>query len=287
MADITAKMVASLRKRTGCGMMDCKKALIENDGDEEKAIDWLRQKGLARAAKRADREATEGVLALHLSDDASVAAVVQLASETDFVAKNEEFIAYANAAAELIAGNADLADEAKLREQAHPSGGTFGSVLDDLTNKLGENLGIGKLSRFTADNGWVGGYVHGNGKLAAVVTLAWDGDGKPDAPPEGLGKDIGMQIVARAPLALRREDVPADEVEREKAVYMSSEALQKKPENIRGKIVEGQINKWFAEQVLLEQPFVKDDKQSVATHVSQAGEGKVTIAAYERFAIGG
>jgi len=286
MADITAKMVAELRKRTGCGMMDCKKALVENDGDVENAIDWLRQKGLARAAKRADREATEGVLALHINDDQSVAAVVQLGSETDFVARNDEFIAYANAAAELVAGNAELADEAKLREAAHPAGGTFGSVLQDMTNKLGENLGIGKISRFTADNGWVGGYVHGNGKLAAVVSLAWEGDGKPATPPEGLAKDVGMQIVARAPLALRREDVPADEVEREKGVYLASEALQKKPENIRGKIVEGQLNKWFAEQVLLEQPFVKDDKQSVATHVSQAGEGKITIAAYERFAVG-
>jgi elongation factor Ts len=286
MAEITAKMVAELRKRTGCGMMDCKKALVENDGDVENAIDWLRQKGLARAAKRADREATEGVLALHLSADHGAASVVQLASETDFVARNDEFIAYANAAAELVTGNADLADVEKLRAADHPAGGTFGSVLDDLTNKLGENLSIATVSRFASDNGWVGGYVHGNGKLAAVVTLAWDGDGKPDAPPEGLAKDIGMQIVARAPLALRREDVPADEVEREKGVYLASEALQKKPENIRGKIVEGQINKWFAEQVLLEQPFVKDDKQSVATHVSQAGEGKITIAAYERFAIG-
>ena len=268
-------------------MMDCKKALVENGGDEEKAIDWLRQKGLARAAKRADREASEGVLALHLSDDRSAAAVVQLVSETDFVARNDEFIAYANAAAALICADAALTDEAKLREATHPAGGTFGSVLEQMTNTLGENLGIAKLSRFAADSGWVDGYVHGNSKLAAVVTLAWEGDGKPALPPEGLGKDVGMQIVARAPLALRREDVPAAEVEREKAVYLSAEALQKKPENIRGKIVEGQLSKWFAEMVLLEQAFVKDDKQSVATHVSQAGEGKITIAAYERFAIGG
>lgn len=286
MAEITAKMVAELRKRTGCGMMDCKKSLVENDGDVEQAIDWLRQKGLARQAKRADREATEGVLALFLAADASSAAVVQLASETDFVARNDEFIAFANAAAELVAGDAALTDADALRAKAHPAGGTFGSFIDDLTNKLGENLAIATVSRFTADNGWVGGYVHGNGKLAAVVRLAWEGDGKPAAPPEGLAKDVGMQIVARAPLALRREDVPAEEVERETAVYMASEALQKKPENIRGKIVEGQLSKWFAEIALLEQPFVKDDKQSVATHVAQVGGGKITIVGYDRFAIG-
>lgn len=288
MANVTAAQVNELRKRTGCGLMDCKNTLVECDGDIDKAIEMLRQKGLAKAAKRADREASEGTVALALSADGLAGALVELTSETDFVARNDAFVAFAAAAATAVCADASLTDVEKLKATAHPAGGTFGSQWEDLTNQLRENLGWGRIRRQAVENGWVDGYVHFDHKRGALVQLTWDGDGRPTAVPENLGKDLAMQIVVPpVPIALRREDMPPAEVEKERTVHLGAEDLQKKPEQIREKIVEGRMAKWYQEYVLLEQPFIKDDKHSVATHVAKVGGGKITLTGYDSVIIGG
>jgi len=287
MPEISAKSVNELRQRTGCGLMDCKKALVEAEGDIERGIELLRQRGLAKAAKRADRQRREGTVALALSNDRTAGAIVEINCETDFVARNEAFLAFAEAVAQAVCADARLADADALRAATHSAGGTFGQKLDDLTNALRENIGLGRIARRQVPSGWIDGYVHFDRKRGAMVQLAWSGGARPAEPPEGLGKDLGMQIVVPPiPLALRREDIPADEVEKERRIHLGADDLQKKPEQIRGKIVEGRLAKWYQEQVLLEQPFIKDDAQSVATHVSKVGGGKVTLTGYDYAIVG-
>lgn len=287
MADISAKSVNELRQRTGCGLMDCKKALLEADGDIERGIELLRQRGLAKAAKRADREQREGTVALAFSADRTAGALLELNCETDFVARSEAFVAFADAAARAVCADARCADAEALRAATHPAGGTFGQKLDDLTNSLREHLGLGHIARRQVGSGWIDGYVHFDRKRGAMVELTWSGGARPAEPPEGLGKDLGMQIVVPPiPLALRREDLPAAEVEKERRVHLGADDIQKKPEAIRPKIVEGRMSKWYQEQVLLEQPYIKDDRQSVATHVASAGGGRVTLTGYDCAIVG-
>ncbi len=244
---ITAQMVKALRDKTGAGMMDCKKALTEAGGDEEKAIIYLREKGLAKAAKKAGRAADEGTIGLYLAGDASFGVLVELKCETDFAAKNEEFTAFA----------ADLA--AKVAEGGWTKAEDVPAEMLDLTDlvtKIGENMMVGRVARVEADGGFIGAYVHMNGKIGVLVALTGDLD-------ETLGKDLAMQVAAASPMCVRPDELPQDIVEREKSIFLKQAMDEGKPEEIAQKIVLGRINKFHKEVCLLEQPFIKDDKQSI------------------------
>jgi len=242
--NITAEAVKKLREQTGAGMMECKKALTESNGDFDKAVDLLRQKGLAAAAKKAGRIAAEGVIAIHV--EGTTGTLVEVNSETDFVAKNEEFRKFAGDLAKLISAQnpADLKALSAL---------TFGDTTvegrrQELIQKIGENLSIRRFVKFDTD-GKIASYLHGT-RIGVIVDYS-GGD-------EQLGKDLAMQVAAANPLYLSRETVPAENLEREKAIYEAQVKESGKPANIVGKIVEGKLEKFFGETCLIEQIFIKD-----------------------------
>jgi elongation factor Ts len=248
----TAKDVQALRQATGAGMMDCKRALEATDGDLEAASQWLREKGLAASAKRSDRENKQGAVALFL--DGTVGAIVQLKCETDFVASSEHFKTLAADLATLVAtkGEAAVADRAK--------------ELEDLKLTLKENIEIGEVVRIeAADDHVLDSYVHvqgGRGVNAVLVELA--------GGSAELAHDVAVHIAFARPKYLRREDVPADEVDRERATLEALTRNEGKPEQALPKIVEGRLNGFFKDVTLLEQPYAKDDKQSVGQHLADA-----------------
>lgn len=289
MAEISAKAVMALRDRTGCPMMDCKKALTEAGGDADQAIEILRKRGLASAAARQDRQASEGCLTIALAKDGRAGAFAELLCQTDFVARNAEFMGFTDALAAAALETGSASPDVVLKRPAPGGKGTLGERLALLTNSLREKVALGRLAVQAVpkgQSGWVSGYVHFNRKVGALVQLAWNGPGAPATPPENVGHEICLQVVSRPPTAVRREDVPADVVERERRIQSETEDLQKKPEAVRGKIVEGRISKWFQEICLLEQPWVKDDKQSIATLLAKVGGGRLSIARFDRFAVG-
>lgn len=241
---ITAEAVKRLREQTGTGMMECKKALTESNGDFEKAVDLLRQKGLAAAAKKAGRIAAEGIIALHLAGTTGV--LVEVNSETDFVAKNEEFRKFAGDLAELVSTRNPADVEALLNL---PLGGTTAEAKrQELIQKIGENLSVRRFVRYETD-GNTASYLHGT-RIGVIVDYK-GGD-------EQLGKDLAMQIAATNPLYLSREAVPAEDLDRERAIFEAQVKESGKPANVVGKIVEGKLEKFFGETCLLEQLFIKD-----------------------------
>lgn len=241
---ITAEAVKKLREQTGTGMMECKKALTESNGDFEKAVDLLRQKGLAAAAKKAGRIAAEGIIALHLAGTTGV--IVEVNSETDFVAKNEEFKKFAGDLAELVAAK-NPADVETLLNLSLGSA-TVEARRQELIQKIGENLSVRRFSRFETD-GKISWYLHGT-RIGVIV----DHEGG----DEQLGKDLAMQIAASNPLYLSREAVPVENIERERAIFEAQVKESGKPANVVSKIVEGKLEKFFGENCLLEQLFIKD-----------------------------
>ena len=269
MANITASMVKELRDQTGAGMMDCKAALTETGGNLEEAVDWLRKKGLMKAAKKAGRVAAEGLVGVAVGADAG--ALVEVNSETDFVARNDEFKTFVKWAAELgLEAGGDL--EALL---AKPMGGGA-NVADQLTAlvaKIGENMSVRRVAAIAVSPGVVSSYVHNAaspelGKIGVLVGL------KSSAPKdklEALGKQLAMHVAAAAPLALTVAHLPADVVERERNVQRELARQSGKPENVIEKMIEGRMRNFYAEHVLSEQPFVKDDKQSVGKAAAAGG----------------
>lgn len=252
MADITAGMVKELRERTGLGMMECKKALSESDGDMNKAEDLLRIKSGAKASKAASRVAAEGVIGSYISADGKLGALVEFNSETDFVAKNDEFIALAKEAAKLVADK-NPADVEALSNLKLASGQTVEEARKALVMKLGENMTLRRLARFeTAGNLSV--YLHGS-KIGVMVDLA-GGD-------EALGKDLAMHIAASKPMCVSRDQVDPDVIAREAEIAKARAVESGKPANLLDKIVEGSINKFLGENTLLGQVFVKDDKLTI------------------------
>lgn len=245
MADITAKDVQALRQRTGAGMMDAKKALVANDGDHDAAEKWLREQGLVKSASRGDRDNAEGAVAIGI--DGNVAALVELKSETDFVAKNEGFLDVAQALADQVAVEGQLGVD------------TLKDKVDDLKVLLKENIEVGRVVRIDAAEGNVlDTYLHkqdGRGKVAVAVELA---GGTP-----GLAHDIAIHIAFTKPDFLGRDEVPAEEVAAEKETLTTITRAEGKPEAALDKIVEGKLNGWFQERVLLEQKFVRDEKQTI------------------------
>lgn len=289
---ITATQINELRKATGAGMLDCKKALEENEGDFEKSIDFLRTKGLAAAAKKAGRAATEGMVAAFVSDDLKSGVLLEINSETDFVAKNEKFQSFVNDIGRHILATSP-ADCSAMLEQPY-AGDTSKNVqtyLSESISIIGENIQIRRFVKFDiTGNGCIGSYIHAGGKIGVLVQI--ESPAVTDANREALQsfvKDIAMHSAAAAPRFISRDQVPADVLEREKEIYRVKAKESGKPDAIIEKIIDGQINKFYAEICLNEQVFVKDTDKGIKQVVKEIGTsvgGSVTIARFERFVLG-
>jgi elongation factor Ts len=288
MSEISATLVKDLRAKTGAGMMDCKKALAETKGDLEAAVDWLRKKGLAAAAKKASRVASEGLVAVAVAG--SKGAVVEINSETDFVARNAGFQELVKNVAAIAVENGKDVDT--LGAAAYP--GTGRSVKDEITNAIatiGENMNLRRVATLAADPGVVAAYVHaaqapGLGKIGVLVALKSAGD---KAKLEALGKQIAMHIAAAAPLSLSVNDLDPAAVERERNVLLDQAKASGKPEEIAKKMVEGRLRKYYEDVVLLEQTFIIDNETKVAKVVQNAAKdvgAPVEIAGFVRFQLG-
>ena len=265
---ITAQMVKELRDKTGAGMMDAKKALVEVDGDMDKAMELLRQKGIASAEKKMGRIAAEGLVGSYVQDDCG--AMVEVNCETDFVAKNEEFKALTNNLAEFVAKSNPADVDALLASTCPQCGKLISDIIKEKIASIGEKI---TFRRFVRYEGNVATYIH-NGKTGVLLQT--------DKKDAELMNDICLHIAASAPQFVSREEIPQSVIDEETRIEMGKEDLQKKPEAIRGKIVEGRVNKLMAERCLLEQPFVKNPDVTIA----QLIEGKLTIKAFTRFVLG-
>ena len=273
---ITAAMVKELREITSAGMLDCQKALKETNGDMDKAIEFLREKGLATAAKKAGRIASEGIVKAYLSDDKSVGVLLEVNSETDFVAKNEEFQKFVGDVAKLVADN-NPADVDALKAMSLGSE-TVGDTLTALIAKIGENMNIRRFQRVTGN---ICSYTHGEGRIGVLVQ---SNESLADANAYEAARDVAMQIAAINPLYLSKESVPAADVEHEKAIIVAQikedPKNANKPENIIEKMVDGKINKFYETNCLLQQEFVKDSDFKVEKYLASKG---VTLNNFVRF----
>jgi len=273
MSTITASAVNELRQKTGAGLMDCKKALQESNGDFEAAIDYLRKKGQKVAALRNDREAKEGVVYAAISADGKIGIMVGLGCETDFVAKNEEFVAFAKGAGfAAISKNVKSIDE--LLQQPY-EGVTIQDKVNEMVGKIGEKIELKRFERIEAES--VVSYIHSNNKLGVLV-----GMNQPiNSTIEAAGKDIAMQIAAMNPVALNKEEISEDIIAREKAIAMEQIIAEGKPESMVEKILPGKLNKFFKENTLLNQQFVKDNSVTVA-EMLQKIEKNLTVTSFKR-----
>jgi elongation factor Ts len=266
MAAITAADVNKLRLQTGAGMMDCRNALLESDGDFEKAIDYLRKKGQKVAAKRSDRETKEGVAITKTSADQTKGVVISLSCETDFVAKNEEFVQFAQAVVDVALDQQPETVEALTALEVN--GEVIANKINDLVGKIGEKITLSRYERVNAP--YVASYIHGNYRMGVLV-----GFSKPI--PEEAAKDIAMQIAAMNPIAVDESSVPADVIAREKEIAIEQVKAEGKPAEMAEKIAQGKLNKFFKEQTLLAQPFVKDNSKSIAAYLKSVdAEAKIT-----------
>ncbi|MBE7048735.1 MAG: elongation factor Ts [Ruminococcaceae bacterium] len=274
----TAADVKTLRERTGCGMMDCKKALTEVGGDMDKAIEFLREKGLATAAKKSGRIASEGIVKAYLSDDKKVGVLVEVNSETDFVAKNDEFQNFVAAVAKIVA-DTNPADVDALKATAF-EGSTVGDALTALIAKIGENMNIRRFARI---EGNVCSYIHGGGRIGVLVEA--EGSLADDAAYEAA-RDVAMQVAAINPLYLSKDVVPAEDVEKEKSIIIAQikedPKNANKPDNIIEKMVGGKINKFFEQNCLLQQEFVKDSEFKVEAYLASKNVKLVNFVRFEK-----
>ena len=284
MANITAQMVKELRESTGAGMMDCKKALQEAEGNMEKAVDLLREKGLSKAAKKAGRVAAEGLVAIEMNDDNTVASMVEVNSETDFVAKNEDFKVFVKDAA-CMALATDKEDIASLLGETHKEGITLQEVLNNRVAKIGEKLDFRRFAKVVT-NGQVAGYIHGGGKIGVIVEMETEAR---DAKVLELGKDVAMQVAAMNPKYVSRDEVDAEYIAHETEVLTQQALNEGKPANIVEKMVKGRLEKELKEVCLLEQTFVKNPditvKQLVAD-VAKAVGSDIKVVKVVRFEVG-
>ena len=287
MAEITAASVKELRERTGAGMMDCKKALSETNGEMEPAIDWLRAKGLSAAAKKAGRTAAEGLVGVTVEGQRGAA--VEINSETDFVAKNELFQDFVRNVAQIALANGT--DIEALGAAAYPGGGTVTEALTENIAKIGENQSLRRAAVLEVNEGAVVSYVHnqvvpGLGKIGVLVALE---SAAPAETLQALGKQIAMHVAAAHPLALSAEELPADLIERERSIAVEKAKESGKPDNIVEKMVEGSLAKFRKESALLTQLFVIDNKTPVAEVVAsaakEAGTG-IQLIGFVRFQLG-
>lgn len=288
MAAITAALVKELRETTGAGMMDCKKALGETDGDLEAAVDWLRKKGLSAAAKKSGRAATEGLVAI--AGSGATAAMVEINAETDFVARNDGFQDMVETIAKIALETGD--DMTALNAAAVP--GVDRTVAEEITHQIatiGENMSFRRAARLSVSKGVVAGYIHnalkpGLGKIGVLVALETDGDA---AKAEAFGKQLAMHIAAARPLSLDRDSLDAENVEREKKILADQARESGKPEEIIEKMIEGRIRKYYEEVCLLDQTYVIDGENKVSKAIEAAAKdvgGSLKVAAFQRFELG-
>ena len=270
---VTASQVKDLREKTGAGMMDCKKVLTETDGDMEKAIELLRERGIAKAAKKSSRVAAEGLVAAYVSEDGKVGAVVEVNAETDFVGKNEEFKTFVNdVAKQIVEKNPANVEELLGQESIAEAGKTVQEVLTNKIATIGENMSIRRFERFES-NGIVGSYIHGEGKIGVLVDME-------NATPE-LAKDICLQIAAAKPEFLNRESVTPERVAKEMEILKAQAMNEGKPAEIAEKMVNGRINKFYKEICLEEQDFVKDSDMTVGAFVKSKNGSIVNMVRFE------
>ncbi len=278
---ITAKMVSELRAQTGAGMMDCKKALAETNGDFDAAVDWLRKKGQATAAKKASREMGEGRVYAAIDDSGRKGAMIAVTCETDFVAKTPQFVAFLDNLANHVLEQ-EPADVDALLQQPYQGGVKVEQALKELIGSLGENMNIARCELFDNPEGWVAAYVHHDDRQSALVSVTTKAQREKAAAPL---KAVCQHIVVHAPPFCRRGDVPAELIEREKDIHRDSVA--NKPADIQEKILAGKMEKFYASQVLPEQPWIHDDKLSVEKAlVQELGQG-TRIEGFAHFKIGG
>lgn len=285
MAEITAALVKELREMTGAGMMECKKALVEAEGDMDKAVDVLRTRGLAAVAKKAGRATNEGTVAAVVSEDGKTGALVELNCETDFVSMNEKFKAYADKVARAALANkpADL-DALKAAEV---EGETVEAVITDAIHVMGENTELARFAVVEADA--IASYIHGGGKIGVLVQFATEGIDTSAEAFKTCGHDVAMQVAAVAPVAANREAVDPAVVEHEMSIYKAQAAESGKPENIQVKMAEGRLEKFFKENCLTEQDFVKNPDQTITEYVDGVAKelgGSIKIVGFERFVMG-
>ena len=282
---ISAQMVKELREKTGAGMMDCKKALVANDGDMEKAIDWLREKGLSKAAKKAGRATTEGLLGVHIAEDGKSAVAVEVKCETDFVARGDKFQDFVKQVLGLVVSDFP-ADTASLL--ARPAeGGTVQDMLNSAIATIGENMQIGRAVKMELSNpGVVGNYLHSNGKLVALVEV---NAATVNDAVLAAAKNVAMQVAAANPLSVDAKSLDPAAEEREREVYRQKARAEGKPEQIVERIAEGAVKKFHKEVCLLDQPYIRDDKKSVADMLKEASKEAgtpITVARFVRLQLG-
>ncbi len=293
MAEVTAALVKALRDKSGVGMMDCKKALQETDGDMEAAVDWLRAKGLSKAAKKADRVAAEGVVALASRHDGAgmTAAVIELNAETDFVARNEAFQNVARGVAQTaldVDGDVDA-----VRAAPMAGGESVEQTITHLVATIGENMLLRRSKRFSVNPGAVGAYVHGAvagasdlGRIGVLVAVEGTGD---QAVLRELGRNIALHAAATAPLSLSVDDLDPAAVERERAIFTEQAIASGKPAAVAEKMVEGRIRKFYEEAVLLKQAYVRNPDQTIEQLVAETAKAvgsPVVVRGFARFALG-
>ena len=280
---ISAADVKALRDKTGAGMSDCKKALEEANGDMELAIEWLRKRGAASAAKRADRAANEGIVIAKTSEDGTVAAMVEVNCETDFVARNEEFMDFANTLCDAVLAN-DFKNEDELWAMPHCDK-TMANYRDEILAKFSERIGLRRYERVNT-NGHITDYVHAGSRLGVLVEFE---GAKPSADSIALTRDVAMQIAAMQPQFVNRDQVDQTTLDKELEIYRQQAIEEGKQEEIAQRIAEGRLGKFYEESVLIEQTFVKDPKRKVSdivAEISKKSGGDVKVVSFHRFNLG-
>ena len=279
---ITAKSVKELRDRTGAGMMACKKALTETNGDVEKAIEILREKGLAAAAKKAGRVAAEGIVKTYQTEDCKKAVVVEVNCETDFVAENDQFKSFVDKLAAFIAESKATTVE-ELEAETFEDGKTVKEALTDLIAALGENMKVRRFKKFEVQNGVVQTYMHGAGRIGVAVELACDSDSD---VVKAVAKELCMQVAAANPLFLDKNSVDQTAIEKEREIYRAQALNEGKPEKIVEKMVEGRINKYYKEVCLVDQLWVKDGDKTISKLLDEKSKevgSPISVASFVRF----
>jgi elongation factor Ts len=274
---VTSEMVKKLRDKTGAGMMDCKKALDEAAGDMEQAIEILRKKGAATAAKRADKAANEGIVVSKLSNDAKRGIMVEINCETDFVARGDDFVGFANSIAQIVFEKSPATVEALL-SLPHPDGKTVGDAVTNLVGKIGERTEIKRFAIVNSEKGFVESYIHMGSKLGVMVEL--ESEFNPER--KTLARDIAMQVAAMNPFVISRDNVKKETIDKELEIYRQQAKNEGKPEQIAEKISVGRLEKYYQEVVLLEQSFIKDAGKTVKDLLP----GEVTIKQFLRYQLG-
>lgn len=287
MSQISAKEVKDLRDITGVGMMDCKRALEETGGDKQKAIEYLRRKGAALAAKRSEREAREGVIAIKLADDCRSGVIMELNCETDFVARGAVFTAFAEALASAALRNGSITPEQLLEVVlgSEYGGEKVVDAIKTMTGRLGEKLELKRLVLCQAVDGLVASYVHPGAQLGALVRLISD---RPE-DARGIARDLAMQVAAASPIVVDRAEVPVEWIDREREIYRQQALQEGRPEQLVEKIVSGRLEKYYQEVVLVEQPFIKDGNLRVSAVLDEfrkRDQATVEIKGFVRYQLG-